>query len=182
MESTNSAGCLAARLVGAAAGRARGGVRAANAGSVIAAVVGATAGAASSRPKAVAFGADVAAFASADRVVVAFAARRDGAGFDPDRAGAGVAAGLAVVSSGADCGSGGGSGFAGDAFGGSADPVDRRPDGRLGVVLAPALRVDRFFDVAIRSPFAGADGTQAVDLRMHVPKVAARRLGTVSVP
>jgi hypothetical protein len=137
-------------------------------------VVGAKAGAPASRRGAVAFGADVAAFASAARVVVALAERRDVAGFDPERADAGLAAGLAVVAS------GGGSGFAGDAFGGSADPVDRRPDGRLGVVLAPALRVDRFFDVAIRSPFAGADGTRAVDLRMHVPKVATQRLETVS--
>ena len=105
---------------------------------------GGSAGAPSSRPGSVAFGADVAAFASRFRVVVAFdPARRDVVDLDPDRADAGLEAGRAVAASDADCGAG----FVEDAF----------------VALAPALRVDRFFGVAIASPFAGADGTRAVD-------------------
>jgi hypothetical protein len=65
-------------------------------------------------------------------------------------------------------GSAGGSTFAGVSLGGSADRADRELDGRRDVVPAAALRVDRFFDVAIaRPPFAGVDSPQAVDLHVR---------------
>jgi hypothetical protein len=106
-----------------------------------------------------AFGADVGTFSSAACGGVAFdPARRVVWGLDPDAADA----------RGAGAGSAGGSTLAGVSLGGSADRADRELDGRRDVVPAAALRVDRFFDVAIaRPPFAGVDSPQAVDLHVR---------------
>jgi hypothetical protein len=89
-------------------------------------------------------------------------ARRAVAGVVVDRVVAAFGFAFAVGRDAAGFGGGPGSGCASgarlEAFGGPAERVDRVPEARDGVDFAPPVRVERFFGVAIASPFAGVDG------------------------